>query len=145
MTFWILQKSEANIEVVDEEDTMISRTVKAIIHIFDAHNLTVHALLRGHIRINGFTYFPFRTIKRNQKKYDPKSITLVYEHSSWSSKNRLVSIGERQPGDALLFQQSKVAIKHADRMASSDFQFEDDTKSITSVDFMFDVSGKQTE
>lgn len=131
------QKSTAKIELVDEEDSTISRTVKAIFYIHNALDLTVRALLKGHTRATS-VYFPFRIINPNQKQYQPKSFTLVYVHNSTASRNRVVNIGERQKVDGLLFRTTKV-VTTANRISSTDFLYENNTQSITCVEFAFDV------
>lgn len=69
----------------------------------------------------------------------PKSFTFVYAHNMTQTKNRIVSLGQRQPNDKLLIQRKKL-VKNMNRFAEGEFQYEDRNKFITTVTFSFSVS-----
>lgn len=128
------QKSTATVDVVDLPEINTSRTVKAIINVADALNFTVDVLIRGRAY-----YFPGRHKTYRKREFQPRSLTLIYEHKSRQTRNRYVHIGRRQPGDMLLYKVSKEVTKTS-RFAATDFLYENSEQSISSVDFSFDVS-----
>lgn len=84
-------------------------------------------------------YFPFRIWKSNQKEFMPKSFTLVYQHSSISTRNRFIQFGDRQIGDRLLYFEAK-KVMLSNRFAAADFLYENSQQSITSFAFSLDVN-----
>lgn len=133
-TLSLKQRSTATIEVVDLPEINISRTVKAIINVFDALNFTVDLLIRGR------SYnFPGKNKAYRKREFLPRSLTLIYEHKSRQTRNRYVHIGSRQPGDVLLYKVSK-EVTTTSRYAATDFLYENSEQFISSVDFSFDVS-----
>lgn len=125
--------------MVDLIDVTTSRTVKIIIKIFNALNLSARALLRGRTIVTSI-YFPFRILKPNQKMFMPKSFTLIYEHNSMPTRNRHVQFGERQTGDRLLhFESKEITSTLSNRLTATDFVYDNSQQSITSFEFSFDV------
>lgn len=137
---YVMQKSEAEIELIDNErDTFASKTVKAVLHIFDATDLMVYGIVRGKNIIVPFQFTPILLMRDGQRQYKPKTVIFVYEHSTTLTKNRIVSLGERQTGDEILFEDAKTAETVANQASSTDFSFENANKSITSVQFTISV------
>lgn len=90
----------------------------------------VENVLRTHLAVmNSIRYFN-----------EPRSFVLIYEHNAIKTNTRHVVLGERQDGDALLHQQSKLVKKNSNRFAESDLNAEQSEWSITCVEFSFDVS-----
>lgn len=73
------------------------------------------------------------------KRWKPRSFAFVYAHSSGKSRNRIVSMGKRQPNDKLLYFKSKL-VRKSNRFAEDEFQVQDNDYSITKVTFTFSVS-----
>lgn len=82
---------------------------------------------------------PFYVEMYGDKMFESRSFTLVYAHSHKRRRNRVISVGQRQPNDKLLkfASNTNVIIK---RFPESDFEFYDDTKYLTYVKFSFSVS-----
>lgn len=116
---------------------MKTKTVKTVLSVYNATNLIVHAHLSGFDHGLESLFATYHTNPYNIFK--PKSFTLVYEHNSAQTKDRLISIGERQTNDKLLYTASKL-VTTTSRFAEDDFQYEDELKSISCIEFSFDVS-----
>lgn len=69
----------------------------------------------------------------------PRSFTFIYRQQNAPTKNRIISLGERQANDKLLKFESKL-IKTKFRFPEDSFEYEDATKSITKITFSFSVS-----
>jgi len=129
--------SEAVVNIVNDAPNYGPKTIKLNMKITNATLLKVHLVLRGHAHATN-SYFPFRIIKDQERRFKAKSFTLVYKHDSTQSesKNRQVVIGERQTGDKLLYFRRKRAIAN-DRVgvADTDFEYINHLEFITSVTF----------
>lgn len=108
--------------------------------MYNATNLNVHALISGFISRLDIEDMLNRYSWINQKRrFKTKSFTLIYEHNSTQTKERFINIGERQTNDKLIHTESKL-VTSVSRFAEDDFQYEDELKSISCVEFSFDVS-----
>lgn len=119
----------------------ISMGISAAFQIYDAKQLKIFARIRGSLN----KFYPSlrsRLLSRvDHRMYSPKSLTIVHEHATMQpTKHRYISVGDRQIGDQLLFKTTKIIEKGHGWFAGADFQFDDDQKSITSVEFVFNVS-----
>lgn len=75
------------------------------------------------------------------KLFEPKSIALVYAHNRTQTKNRYISLGERQPDDHLIkFERKHVKRTEFNNFPESEFMYEDSNTYLTHVAFTFTVS-----
>lgn len=73
------------------------------------------------------------------KMFESRSFTLVYAHNNKPKRNRIVTVGQRQPNDKLIKFESRTNVM-INRFPESDFEFYDETKYLTCVRFSFNVS-----
>lgn len=134
------QKSQVIVDIENDAPNYGPKTVKIHMMIFNATDLKVHLLLKGIMRGITNIYFPFRIIKPQERQFKPKSLTVVYEHDpkESASKNRQITIGERQTDDKLLYVEQKRSTLDS-RIANADFQFMNNSVFITSITFSFNV------
>lgn len=137
---FFIQNSTAEIEFINSNDVYVSRTIYAVLQIYNATNLRVHALIRANLVNLYYSWRPFLMGAVDQRSYSPKSFTIVYERGAKPTRNRIISIGDRQQGDKLIYRTSKIIQNKLNWLSEADFSFESRTKSITSVEFVFDVS-----
>lgn len=134
-----MQNSTASITVDGGVDVGKTKTVKAVINVYNATDLKIHGSLRGIDSQLGDLFEKTTLWGLSSKVFKPKSFTLIYEHNQTQSNQRQVKIGERQKNDRILDTKVKM-VTISSRFAESDFQFDDATKSITCAEFIFDVS-----
>lgn len=103
--------------------------VTATIHVLNGRNFTAFISIYGHgvKQLSNAPEFP-----------STKSFTFVYRHSRTQSRNRSVSLGQRQPNDNLLAVKRKT-VRIRNRFAQDDFQYEDINHFITKITISFDV------
>lgn len=75
----------------------------------------------------------------NTQLSNSKSFTFVYASNKTETKNRVISLGQRQANDYLLNVKTKL-VKKLNHFAEDDFIYENNLKFITKIQFTFDVS-----
>lgn len=115
--------------------------MEAVFSVYNATDLKIQATLRG-ISIG----IDFEGILRRHqfldgryRTFQPRSFTLIYEHNATQTNKRFVAFGERQSGDELINHQTKL-VSISNRFAQGELYFEQPGRSITCIEFSFDVS-----
>lgn len=130
----VLQLSSASIEtnVTHTGD----RSVQALINVINAMEFTVS------LSIYGPNVFIGNTLNVYSAQFKPKTFTVFYRHNTTQSRNRIFSIGQRQPNDRIIeFQRKNVTLPKDifKKFADDSFSFENPSKYITAIRFSFDV------
>lgn len=116
------------------------KTLQAILTIRNASNIEVYASIYGP-SVNIFDLYSLHRVDFSKvplMKSKPKTFTVIYGHNATQTRNRKIILGQRQMGDKMIaFQKKNVTFSY--RFAETEFQYQDDTKHITSVGFSFDV------
>lgn len=73
------------------------------------------------------------------KLFKPRSFTFIYAPNNTASRDRMVSLGQRQLNDKLLYFKSKI-VRKSNRFAEDDFHIYDSSRFLTKVTFSFSVS-----
>lgn len=124
-------------EINPNRDNVVTAVINTINCTDTKTTVQVFVSKQGHLTSYRNSSF-FRNIFGDRLLY-PRSFTLIYAHNNTRSRNRIISLGQRQPNDKLLQFESKL-VKVINRFAEDDFQYENETRSITKITFSFDVS-----
>lgn len=119
-------------------DTSSFDTIAATVYVIDGINVTASVRINENTQramINPSFARPFS----NDDRRKPKFYAFIYAHNSTQTRNRIVSVGERQPDDKLLKVERKVA-RVKNNFAESEFEYENMDHYITRITFSFSVS-----
>lgn len=112
-----------------------------MIHIFNGRNVTLMAHIYGYGASQASRIFtdPLDVEIYGDEMFESHSFTLVYAYNQTRTRNRIVTVGRRQPNDKLLKFESKTA-RITGRFPELDFEFNDGRKYLTFARFSFNVS-----
>lgn len=116
------------------------KNIEATISIPHAHNVTATISLRGF----GMNLMPIlQGWPFDKEDTSPKSYTVIYVKNATARPSEKTvasnSIGNRQPGDQLIYFESR-NVTNVSRFPSRAFEYSGDEYSITYVGFAFNVS-----
>lgn len=78
----------------------------------------------------------------DDKLFEPKSFTFIYAHNETRSKNRLLTIGQRQINDTLVKFEKITVTNELSRYPEQEISYNSPNAFITQVEFKFDVSSQ---
>lgn len=109
---------QAQINIINGKNVhVVGKIYGPSVNILDADNLMKFGLLQS----------------------TPRTVTIVYGHNATRTRDRKVILGHRQQGDKLIdFQTKNVTFSY--RFPETEFIYQNNRSSITSVGFSLDVS-----
>lgn len=130
---------ELNTLIGPQKETVVG----AKLNIYNAVNVTIY------VRIFGFGASmssrimtdPFTVDVFGDKLFESKSFAFIYAHNRTQTRHRQLAIGQRQPGDLMLFEDRQhISMTSIDHFPQTEFNYKRNDVYLSCVKFSFDVS-----
>lgn len=138
INFKLFQQSNARITVDNGRDINDRSVVTAVIHVFNAKDLSIHGIING-INTNYLTIHNMLPSRFRAKIFSPWAFSLILANSASTPKSSKNSFCDRQIGDKLLHFESKTSRK-TNRFDEVQFDYTNETTFITRVETTTNVS-----